>query len=94
LLQRWKALTYFGKWKDILMGCKKNTNWWSAYSPLTHVHVLGEWKNTLAGCIKAQLDGTWLGSFYVITDVIHKESYSNAPCIQPGVSEYNSLSMM
>jgi hypothetical protein len=26
------------------------------------------------------LDGAWLGSFYVITDVIDKELYSNAPC--------------
>jgi hypothetical protein len=33
-----------------------------------------------------QLDGGWLGSFYVITDVIDKESYSNAPCIQPGAA--------
>jgi hypothetical protein len=33
--------------------------------------------------IKAQLDGAWLGPFYVITDVIDKESYSNAPCIRP-----------
>jgi hypothetical protein len=34
--------------------------------------------------LKAQLDGAWLGSFYVITDVFDKESYSNAPCILPG----------
>jgi hypothetical protein len=36
--------------------------------------------------LKAQLDGAWLGSFYVITDVIDKESYSNAPCIRPGAT--------
>jgi hypothetical protein len=35
---------------------------------------------------KAQLDGAWLGSFYVITVVIAKESYSNAPCIRPGAA--------
>ena len=34
--------------------------------------------------LKAQPDGAWLGLFYVITDVIDKESYSNAPCLQPG----------
>jgi hypothetical protein len=38
--------------------------------------------------LKAQLDGTWvgawLGSFYVITGVNDKESYSNAPCIRRG----------
>jgi hypothetical protein len=38
-------------------------------------------------CLKAQLDGAWLGSFYVITDVIDKESYSNAPCIRPGAAQ-------
>jgi hypothetical protein len=36
--------------------------------------------------LKAQLDGAWLGSFNVITDVIDKESYSNAPCIRPGAA--------
>jgi hypothetical protein len=36
--------------------------------------------------LKAQLDRAWLGSFYVITDVIDKESYSNAPCIRPGAA--------
>jgi hypothetical protein len=36
--------------------------------------------------VKAQLDGTWLGSFYVITDAIDKESYSNAPYIRPGAA--------
>jgi hypothetical protein len=35
---------------------------------------------------KAQLDGAWLGSFYVLTDVSDKESYSNAPCIRPGAA--------
>jgi hypothetical protein len=25
--------------------------------------------------VKAQLDGAWLGSYYVITDVIDKESF-------------------
>jgi hypothetical protein len=43
--------------------------------------------------VKAQLDGAWLGSFYVITDVTDEESYSNAPCILPGAFEYDSLSM-
>jgi hypothetical protein len=28
----------------------------------------------------------WLGSFYVITDVNDKESYSNAPCNRPGAA--------
>ena len=37
--------------------------------------------------VKAQLDGAWLGSCYVITDVIDKESYSNAPCIRPGAAQ-------
>jgi hypothetical protein len=32
--------------------------------------------------VSFELDGAWLGSFYVISDVIHKESYSNAPCIR------------
>jgi hypothetical protein len=36
--------------------------------------------------LKAQLDGAWLGSFYVTTDVIDKESYSNEPCIRPGAA--------
>jgi hypothetical protein len=36
--------------------------------------------------LKAQLDGAWLGSCYVITDVIDKESYSNAPCNRPGAA--------
>jgi hypothetical protein len=36
--------------------------------------------------LKAQLDGAWLGSLYVITDVIDKELYSNAPCIRPGAA--------
>jgi hypothetical protein len=36
--------------------------------------------------LKAQLDVAWLGSFYIITDVIDKESYSNAPCIRPGAA--------
>jgi hypothetical protein len=36
--------------------------------------------------IKPGLDGAWLGSFYVITYVIDKESYSNAPCIRPGAA--------
>jgi hypothetical protein len=35
--------------------------------------------------LKPGLDGAWLGSFYVITDVID-ESYSNAPCIRPGAA--------
>jgi hypothetical protein len=40
---------------------------------------------------KAQLDGAWLGSFYVITDVSNKESYSNARCIRSGAAcEYLS----
>jgi hypothetical protein len=43
--------------------------------------------------VNAQLDGEWLGSFYVITDVIGKELYSNGPCIRPGAFEYDSLSM-
>jgi hypothetical protein len=33
--------------------------------------------------IKPGLDGAWLGSFYVITDVSDKESYSNPPCNRP-----------
>jgi hypothetical protein len=33
--------------------------------------------------LKPGLDGAWLGSFYVITDVIDKESYSNVPCNRP-----------
>jgi hypothetical protein len=33
------------------------------------------------------LDGAWLGSFYVITDVTDKESYSNAPCNRPGAAQ-------
>jgi hypothetical protein len=36
--------------------------------------------------LKPGLDGAWLGSFYVITDVIDKESYSNAPCNRPGAA--------
>jgi hypothetical protein len=36
--------------------------------------------------VKPGLDGAWLGSFYVITDVIDKESYSNAPCNRPGAA--------
>jgi hypothetical protein len=40
------------------------------------------WRATL----KAQLDGAWLGSFYVMTDVTDKESHSNAPCIRPGAA--------
>jgi hypothetical protein len=36
--------------------------------------------------LKPGLDGSWLGSFYVITDVIDKESYSNAPFIRPGAA--------
>jgi hypothetical protein len=36
--------------------------------------------------VKPGLDGAWLGSFYVITDVIDKESYSNAPCNRPGAT--------
>jgi hypothetical protein len=43
--------------------------------------------------VKAQLDGAWLGSFYVITDVIDKESYSNAPSRIYGAFEYDSMSM-
>jgi hypothetical protein len=35
---------------------------------------------------ETQLDGAWLGSFYVITDVTDKELYSNAPCIRPGAA--------
>jgi hypothetical protein len=38
------------------------------------------------GRLKAQLDGAWLCSFYLITDVTDKESYSNAPCIRPGAA--------
>jgi hypothetical protein len=37
--------------------------------------------------VKPGLDGAWLGSFYVITDVIDKESYSNAPCKRPGAAQ-------
>jgi hypothetical protein len=44
--------------------------------------------------LQAQLDGAWFGSFYVITDAVDKESYSNAPSIRPGAFEYDSLSMM
>jgi hypothetical protein len=33
---------------------------------------------------KAQLDDAWRGSFYVITDVIDKKSYSNVPYTRPG----------
>jgi hypothetical protein len=36
--------------------------------------------------LKLGLDGAWLGSFHVITDVIDKESYSNAPCNRPGAA--------
>jgi hypothetical protein len=36
--------------------------------------------------VKPGLDGAWLGSFYVITDVTDKESYSNAPCNRPGAA--------
>jgi hypothetical protein len=36
--------------------------------------------------LKPGLDGAWLGSFYVITDVTDKESYSNAPCNRPGAA--------
>jgi hypothetical protein len=36
---------------------------------------------------KPGLDGAWLGSFYVITDVIDKESYSNAPCNRPDAAQ-------
>jgi hypothetical protein len=36
--------------------------------------------------LKAQLDGAWLGLFCVITDVIDKESYSNAPYIRSGAA--------
>jgi hypothetical protein len=36
--------------------------------------------------LKPGLDGAWLGSFYVINDVIDKKSYSNAPCIRPGAA--------
>jgi hypothetical protein len=42
---------------------------------------------------KAQLDGAWLGSFYVITDVIDRESYSNAPGRIHGPFEYDALSV-
>jgi hypothetical protein len=38
------------------------------------------------GFFKAQVDGAWLGSFYVITDVIDQESYLNAPCIRHGAA--------
>jgi hypothetical protein len=40
----------------------------------------------LSVAVKAQLDGAQLGSFYVMTDVTDKESYSNAPCIRPGAA--------
>jgi hypothetical protein len=46
----------------------------------SHMHVSEE--NT----IKPGLDGAWLGSFDVITDVTDKESYSNAPCNRPGAA--------
>ena len=36
--------------------------------------------------LKQGLEGAWLGSFYVITDVTDKESYSNAPCNRPGAA--------
>jgi hypothetical protein len=36
--------------------------------------------------LKPGLDGARLGSFYVITDVTDKESYSNAPCNRPGAA--------
>jgi hypothetical protein len=36
--------------------------------------------------LKAHLDGAWLGSFYVITDVIDKEWYLNPQCIRPGAA--------
>jgi hypothetical protein len=36
--------------------------------------------------LKPGLDGAWLGSFYVITDVNDKASYSNAPCNRPGAA--------
>jgi hypothetical protein len=37
-------------------------------------------------CLKAQQDGAWLCSLHYVTDVIDKESYSNAPCIRPGAA--------
>jgi hypothetical protein len=42
--------------------------------------------HTVLTAVKAQLDGAWLGSFYIITDVIDKKLYSNAPCIRPGAA--------
>jgi hypothetical protein len=51
---------------------------------------LGWWifnnKMYLRSNVKAQLDGAWLGSIYVITDVTDKESYWNALCIRPGAA--------
>jgi hypothetical protein len=41
---------------------------------------------TWSSSLKPGLDGAWLSSFYVITDVIDKESYSNAPCNRPGTA--------
>jgi hypothetical protein len=43
--------------------------------------------------IKAQLEGAWIGSSYVITDVIDKESYSNAPGRIHVAFEYDSFPM-
>jgi hypothetical protein len=43
-------------------------------------------ESDVAIVVKPGLDGAWLGSFYVITDVTDKASYSNAPCNRPGAA--------
>jgi hypothetical protein len=51
---------------------------------------VGTWVPTTS-YLKAQSDGTWVGSFYIITDVIDKELYSNAPGRIHGTFEYDYL---
>jgi hypothetical protein len=76
-------------WNDVWMArpdLPKGYGGWQAIDATPQETSDGEIRCVRFEVLKAQLDGAWLGSFYVITDVIDKESYPNAPCIRTGVA--------
>jgi hypothetical protein len=86
------SLNAFMRWRSWLRHCATNRN--VVGSIPDGVTGIFHWHNRFGRTmslgstqpLNPGLDGAWLGSFYVINDVLDKESYSNAPCNRPGAA--------